>query len=103
MPDYHCWPLWHHGGEIVGNIDPKEIGISSDLADRISSSAKVYDSHLKIDDPASTSWTRGEEVEFESVGRALCHELADEVGDRFDIFYFDSSSRSVVQIEKTRT
>ena len=31
MADYHCWPLWHHGGREVGNLDPGEIGVSDSL------------------------------------------------------------------------
>ena len=91
MADYDCWPLWHHGGR-VGNIEPKEVGVTDELASKLSVWAAEYDAHLNRADPAATSWAAAEEVAFERRGKALCRELAQEVGERYDIFY---SSRCI--------
>lgn len=99
MPDYHCWPLWHHGGDQIGNIDPREIGISSGLADDLERWADVYESHLNWSDPASTKWTKEEEAQFDLEGRQLCRRLAAEAGDRFSFFYFEPQSASCIPVE----
>jgi hypothetical protein len=92
MPDYQCWPLWHHGGSRVGNIDPRELGLSDALVGALEHWKEVYDSHLDLADPASTRWTKEEEAEFERLGRMLCRDLAREIGDRFSVVY---SSRCI--------
>lgn len=99
MPDYGCWPLWHHCGDQIGNIDPREIGISSGLADDLERWADVYESHLNWSDPASTKWTQEEEVQFDSQGRQLCRRLAAEAGSRFSFFYFEPQSASCIPVE----
>lgn len=92
MADYHCSPLWHHGGSKVGNIDPVDLGVSEALASKLAAWAASFDSHLNISDPASTSWTEEEEHAFEVEGHRLCRELASEMGERFSIVY---SSRCI--------
>ena len=92
MPDYQCWPLWHHDSKEIGNIDPREIGISDGLAGDLESWSEVYESHLNWSDPASTKWTEEEEKQFDAAGRSLCIRLAEEVGGRFSVFYFDLKS-----------
>jgi hypothetical protein len=92
MADYHCWPLWHHGSDVVGNIDPEDVGVSEALASRLEDWAATFDSHLNVSDPASTSWTEEEENRFDAEGRQLCRELAAEIGDRYSVVY---SSRCI--------
>jgi len=92
MADYHCWPLWHHGGREVGNIDPAEVGVSEALAAKLESWAATFDSHLNVSDPAAATWTQEEENQFEAEGRRLCRALGAEIGCRFTIVY---SSRCI--------
>jgi hypothetical protein len=99
MPDYHCWPLWHHGGPQVGNVDPDELGITEGLAAKLRAWAATYDSHLNLTDPASTTWTTEEEKLFDEEGRRLWRELAAEVGDRYSVFYFDAQTATCVSLE----
>jgi hypothetical protein len=91
MPDYHCWPLWHHDG-VIGNIDPDELGISRALSERMKIWSDTYDSHLALSNPASTTWTKDEESEFDAEGRRIALLLAEEVGTAFDVYY---SSRCI--------
>lgn len=92
MPDYHCPPLWHHGGPEVGPIDPSALGLSEALAAKLKRWAATYDSHLNLNDPAGSKWTREEEARFDAEGRQLCRDLANEVGSRFAVVY---SSRCI--------
>jgi hypothetical protein len=87
MPDYGCWPLWHHGGAEIGDIDPRKLGLSTELLRALKSWASVYDSHLNMNYPASTAWTKDEEREFDSEGKRLARELASELGAQFQVFY----------------
>lgn len=87
MADYHCSPLWHHGGREIGNVDPAEVGVSEALAAKLERWAATFDSHLNVSDPAATKWTEEEEKQFDGEGRRLCRELAAEIGERFAIVY----------------
>lgn len=87
MADYQCWPLWHHGGTQVGNIDPRRLELSRALVADLQRWSEVYESHLNPGDPASISWTKEEEAEFEGIGRKLCLRLAAEVRGRFEVVY----------------
>lgn len=98
MPDYGCWPLWHHGGEQIGNIDPREIGITPGLADDLERWADVYESHLNWSDPASTAWIKEEELQFDAEGRQLCRRLAEELGARYSVFYFERQSAACIPV-----
>jgi hypothetical protein len=99
MPDYGCWPLWHHGGPQVGNIDPADLGITEGLAAKLKAWSAVYDSHLNLGDPASTTWTKEEEKQFDEEGRRLWRELAAELGERYSVFYFDPRIAACVSLE----
>jgi hypothetical protein len=99
MPDYECWPLWHHGGKQVGNIDPRAIGVSGPLADDLERWANVYQSHLNRSDPASTKWTKEEQAQFDVEGRKLCLRLAAELRTRYSVFYFDPFTKSCIPAE----
>lgn len=96
MPDYQCWPLWHHGDGMTGNIDPRSLGLSVELQVQLEHWADVYESHLDWSDPASTRLTEQEEKAFEFEGRRLCVALAQELGIRFSVFYFDRKSAACV-------
>ncbi|MBK8476332.1 MAG: hypothetical protein IPL39_08420 [Opitutaceae bacterium] len=86
MPDYGSWPIWRHDGEI-GNLDPRKLGVTEELACALEDWAATYDSHLNVSDPAATTWTEEEKKEFDIVGRSLCQRLSEEVGARFRVFY----------------
>ena len=98
MADYHCWPLWRHGGSEVGNIDPRTLGLSTALQVRLKRWAEDYDSHLDLSDPAAVSWTQEEETAFDCEGRKLCTALATEVGPSFDVFFFDQRTARCIPV-----
>lgn len=87
MADYQCWPLWHCRSVQVGNIDPREVGVSMALAKDLSRWVETFESHMDLSDPASTKWTPEEIAQFDSEGRELSRRLVAEIGDRFDILY----------------
>jgi hypothetical protein len=99
MPDYECWPLWHHGGNQVGNIDPRSIGVSDPLANDLERWADVYESHLDRSDPVSTKWTDQEQKQFDAEGRGLCRRLAVELRTRYSVFYFDPFTKDCIPAE----
>lgn len=98
MADYHCWPLWHHGGSEIGNIDPRTLGLSPELQTRLKRWSEEYDSHLDLSDPASVSWTEAEEIAFDTEGRKLCTALAVELGPRFAVSFFDQKTARCIPV-----
>jgi len=99
MADYQCWPLWHHKGEQVGDIDPNEIGVSAQLAEDLENWADVFESHMNWSDPAATKWTEEEEGQFASEGRALCRRLAQELNGRYTVYYHVPFTSQVIPAE----
>ena len=98
LADYQCWPLWHHEGKVVGDIDPRETGVSDALVGDLERWVEVFESHMDLKDPASTRWTK-EEAQFDSEGRKLCCRLAEELSDRYTIFYHVPFTSRVVSVE----
>ena len=99
MADYHCWPLWHYGGKEVGNIDPRELGVTEVLAAKLAGWAAAFDAHLNVSAPASSAWTEDEKKAFDIEGRQLSRALAKEVGERFSVFYFEPLSARCIPVE----
>ena len=87
MPDYGCWPIWHVDDYQVGNIDPKNLGISSNLEKDLTGWASIFDSHLNLENPSSTTWTEKELNDFDNEGRRLALALLEEIGERYKIYY----------------
>ena len=94
MADYRCHPLWHDGGAEIGNIDPAEIGLSEDLLHDMDAWVAIFESHLDLSDPASCSWTKAEEAEFDRIGLGLRDRLTEEVGNRYAISYHGLNIKS---------
>ena len=98
MADYHCWPLWHHGGSEVGNIDPSTLGLSTMLQARLQRWAEDFDSHLDLSDPASIRWSDEEEARFDVEGRRLCTALAQELGTQYAVVFFDQRAAKCIPV-----
>ena len=79
MPEYHSWPLWHIDYEIdgqIGNIDPKNLPISSKLSDDINSWSEIFDSILNMDDPMDSGFNDSLAAEnFINYGNDLANRL----------------------------
>jgi hypothetical protein len=87
MADYDCHPLWHGGGDEVGNIDPQTLPISSALVDALRDWSAAYDARLDRKD-GSVSVTPKAEEEFEKRGIELARRLREELGTGWKVMYF---------------
>jgi len=99
LADYQCWPLWHHEDDKVGDIDPREIGVSDALIGDLERWVELFESHLDWSDPASTRWTKEEEDQFDFAGRNLCRRLSAELSDRYTIYYHVPFTSQIIPVE----
>ena len=97
MPDYECWPLWHHEGDTVGCIDPASLPISSELASDLLEWQKVFDRTLNQSDPANSGFSSDEaETKFIRMGMDLAVRLKAELD--CEVAYFDTSTGTITGI-----
>jgi hypothetical protein len=87
MADYDCYPLWHGGGDQIGNIDPRTLPISTALVEALRDWAAEYDSRLDRKD-GSVSVTPEAEEAFDRTGIELARRLRQELGAGWDVVYF---------------
>jgi hypothetical protein len=88
MPDYQCFPLWLDEPNEVGNIDPRDLQISSDLMDALQAWASRYDATLNKDDPTNSGFSSVIEEEFFlDEGRRLSARLTEQLGYEVRYFY----------------
>ena len=85
MADYRCWPLWHDGGDEVGNIDPQSLPLSEELIADLNDWAATLDDGLNWADPGNTKSPDGFFDEFNHRGRDLAKRLRDELGPTYEI------------------
>lgn len=89
MPDYECHALWHYNSKEVGDIEPRSLGLSNELASDIENWAAEYDSTLKQKDPAESGFPNKEdEIKFVSNGYKLALRLKKELKG-MSVIYFD--------------
>ena len=90
MADYGCFPLWSVEPSGPGNLDPRLLPISDELAGALISWSKEYDQTLDQSDPQRSgfSTTQGH-GRFVETGRALAAALGVELGTDWSVFYFD--------------
>ena len=78
MADYQCYPLWE-AGEAIGNVDPRSLDISSDLADALIAWGNEYTAMLNWEDPASSGFADEATAEaWVLAGGLLASRLRDE-------------------------
>jgi hypothetical protein len=88
MPDYHCFPLWKTGGEI-GNVDPDDLPLTSDLKAALRVWASTYDKTLNQEYPPDSGFASpAEEEAFENEGKRLKEELGKQLGSDYMVVYF---------------
>ena len=85
MADYRSWPLWHAGGDEVGNIDPQTLPLSDDLVSDLNGWIEKLDGALNWDDPGDTNWPDGFFAEFNCEGRKLAQRLKAELGPTYEV------------------
>lgn len=88
MPDYGCFPLWVHGDDEVGNIDPEGLPLSTSLISRLNEWAAEYDKTLDQNYPPNSGFKHREaEVRFVMRGYKLAKELKAELNGVRVIYY----------------
>ena len=88
MPDYDCYPLWHAGGEDVGNINPDNLPLSKETVERLDRWAKAYDLTLNREDPPSSGFESEEaSIKFDEEGQTLWKILQQELGPEYQVIY----------------
>lgn len=86
MADYHCHPLWHVSGDMVGDIDPSDLPISSGLQAELSEWAQAYDMTLNMDAPEKSGFSsEALEVVFKAEGHRLAERLRRELGREYTL------------------
>jgi hypothetical protein len=86
MADYFCFPLWHDDSERTGefgDIDPRTLAITADLAADLMAWSDWSDRGLDMNDPASSCWADGEKEAFVREGQRLLERLRGELGPSF--------------------
>lgn len=84
MADYQCFPLWEVSPEIVGNINPQDLPISSMLKQALMMWAAKFDATLNMDDPVSSGFGSERAAnEFREEGDALAQRLQEELGKNY--------------------
>lgn len=98
MPDYDCYPLWHHNSDEVGVINPADLDLPEQLVNDLLAWADVYDATVKISNPIASGFANAEdEKKFIEQGKELARQLQTALPDR-EIFYFDISSNKLAKI-----
>ena len=89
MEEYGCWALWHMDYAIdgeMGNIDPHELSISSDLAEKINEWSISYDKTLNQEYPPYSGFDDYESAQnFINIGNELVARLQNELGNNFSV------------------
>jgi hypothetical protein len=86
MADYESFPLWRGGV----NVDPAGLPLSAGLVDGLLQWANDYDRTLNRDDPVASGFADSEaEAAFSARGEELARRLAREMGDGWNVAYFD--------------
>ncbi|MGC4806473.1 hypothetical protein [Micromonospora sp. DT233] len=100
MADYESFPTWLTGTSGPGNIDPRELSISDDLASALLRWAQAYDDTLDPDDPAASGFTSAsQEAEFYASGYELARRLATELSGRCHVEYFDERTGQLTRVD----
>ncbi|WJK41075.1 hypothetical protein O7608_01030 [Solwaraspora sp. WMMA2056] len=90
MADYDCFPLWllNRGG--TDNVDPRELRLSPQLRSALLAWADAYDATLDRQDPVASGFPdAAAEESFHAHGVELAHQVAAELGARYQVTYID--------------
>jgi hypothetical protein len=84
MADYQCFPLWEASPGVVGNVDPKDLPISSLLQQKLMAWAEKFDATLNMEDPANSGFDSELAAgEFRQEGEVLAQRLQEELGTAY--------------------
>lgn len=103
MTDYYCWPLWWAGEHEPGNINPETLSLSNELVVDLEKWAADYDAQLNLEDPASSNFLSGVELElFAQKGLVLWQRLIDELAPEYEIWYYHPMTHSLIKSPKMK-
>jgi hypothetical protein len=93
MADYHCFPLWEYrDGDLVGNSNPDDLPLTSDVKAALHGWAAAYDRTLNREYPPDSGFASPAEGEaFEAEGRRLWRELQSQLGPGWEVVYHSRS------------
>ena len=99
MPDYHYWPLWwYEGTDEVGNINPKDLDLSSETLTLLEKWAEKFDSFINMEEPNVPVPISNDELElFEKDGIKIWKKLIEELQNRYKVVYFSQKYRKVIE------
>jgi hypothetical protein len=102
LADYYCFALWVADESGYENIAPsaQEIGLSEPLARDLDHWAAEYSATLREDDPVNSGFeSEAAENDFYARGYQLASRVKRELGESWQVSYFDGVLRRDVQIE----
>lgn len=86
MADYDCLPLWGTSAEDVGEVDPADLPISTELVADLGRWAAVFDATLDRDEPLRSGFGSPEAAAaFRAEGERLADRLRTELGEGWRI------------------
>lgn len=89
MPDYECFPLWHNGKKISGDIDPVTLPLSDKLIKELCIWSDYYDSLLNWSDPVSSGFKcEDDKNQFIVDGAKIKLSIKEELGETYNVVYF---------------
>ncbi|MGH2413865.1 MAG: hypothetical protein ACRDEA_09290 [Microcystaceae cyanobacterium] len=94
MAEYQYSPLWDL--EEPDNLDPAELPLKKETAERLLKWAKTYDEVLNWDEPASSDFASEEDAQaFEAEGISLWQQLQKELAPDYQVYYFSEQKRQL--------
>lgn len=89
MTDYHCYPIWHDGDDVFGDINPEDFPISLELKNDLMEWSNWYDRGIDLEDfRNSITMTESELLDFHKKGRELNKRLQIELGTTYEVRYW---------------
>lgn len=86
MPEYECYPTWVENDGMFDNIDPKELPISLDLANRITKWSDDYEKTYDKEDPRESRFLSNlDKNSFIEEGERLREELITELKQNYEV------------------
>jgi|ERR1700722_2876772 len=101
LADYYCFAVWFSGESGDENIAPssQELGLSEPLARDLDHWAAEYSATLREDDPVNSGFeSEAAENDFYARGYQLALRVKRELGESWQVSYFDGVLRRDVQI-----
>lgn len=86
MVEYECFPIWEASPNKFGNIDPRSLPISANLANELLLWAAQYEKTLDQEYPPWSGFaTQSEADAFERKGYDLLASLKQELGSDYEV------------------